>query len=85
MTIAADASTLRDEIASRLITARERTHRLTDCVDEADLIQQHSPLMSPLVWDLAHVANQEELWLLRSVGGRKPLADNKTRHRDGDQ
>ena len=73
MTIAADASTLRDEIAARLITARERTRGLTDCVDEADLIRQHSPLMSPLVWDLAHVANQEELWLLRSVGGREPM------------
>jgi iron(II)-dependent oxidoreductase len=73
MTIAADASTLRDEIAARLITARERTRGLTDCVDEADLIRQHSPLMSPLVWDLAHVANQEELWLLRGVGGREPM------------
>src|SRR5258708_5332761 len=73
MTIAADASTLRDEIATRLITARERTRGLTDCVDEADLIRQHSPLMSPLVWDLAHVANQEELWLLRSVGGREAM------------
>jgi gamma-glutamyl hercynylcysteine S-oxide synthase len=73
MTIAADASTLRDEIAVRLITARERTRRLTDCVDEYDLIRQHSPLMSPLVWDLAHVANQEELWLLRSVDGREPM------------
>ena len=73
MTIAADASTLRDEIAARLTTARERTRGLTDCVDEADLIRQHSPLMSPLVWDLAHVANQEELWLLRSVGGREPM------------
>jgi len=29
--------------------------------------------MSPLVWDLAHVANQEELWLLRGVGGREPM------------
>jgi iron(II)-dependent oxidoreductase len=29
--------------------------------------------MSPLVWDLAHVANQEELWLLRTVGGRDPM------------
>src|SRR5262249_59531080 len=29
--------------------------------------------MSPLVWDLAHVANQEELWLLREVGGRTPM------------
>jgi gamma-glutamyl hercynylcysteine S-oxide synthase len=73
MTIAADASTLRDEIAARLITARARTRRLTDCVDDADLIRQHSPLMSPLVWDLAHVANQEELWLLRGVGGREPM------------
>ena len=73
MTIAADASTLRDEIAARLITARERTRGLTDSVDETDLIRQHSPLMSPLVWDLAHVANQEELWLLRSVGGREPM------------
>ncbi len=73
MTIAPDASALREEIATRLITARERTRGLTDCVDEPDLIRQHSPLMSPLVWDLAHIANQEELWLLRGVGGREPL------------
>jgi gamma-glutamyl hercynylcysteine S-oxide synthase len=71
MTIA--AGKLREEIAARLITARQRTRALTDCVDEPDLIKQHSPLMSPLVWDLAHVANQEELWLLRGVGGREPM------------
>ena len=29
--------------------------------------------MSPLVWDLAHVGNQEELWLVRDVGGREPV------------
>jgi gamma-glutamyl hercynylcysteine S-oxide synthase len=73
MTMAPDASRLREEIASRLISARERTAGLTDCIDEADMIRQHSPLMSPLVWDLAHVANQEELWLLRDVGGREPM------------
>jgi gamma-glutamyl hercynylcysteine S-oxide synthase len=71
--LAADADTLRDEIAARLIAARARTAGLTDCVDEDDLVRQHSPLMSPLVWDLAHVANQEELWLLRGVGGREPM------------
>src|SRR6202050_3792017 len=65
--------TLRDEIAGLLIAARARTSGLTDCVDEPDLVRQHSPLMSPLVWDLAHVANQEELWLLRNVGGRDPM------------
>ncbi len=29
--------------------------------------------MSPLVWDLAHIGNQEELWLLRDVGGREAM------------
>ncbi len=64
---------LRDLAASNLVAARERTQLLTGCVDDADLVRQHSPLMSPLVWDLAHVANQEELWLLREVGGREPM------------
>jgi iron(II)-dependent oxidoreductase len=73
MTIAADAESLRTKIVTRLLAARERTCGLTDCLDEADLVRQHSPLMSPLVWDLAHVANQEELWLLRGVGGREPM------------
>src|SRR6185437_912440 len=68
----ATPETLRELIAGRLLTARERTQLLT-AVDDADLIQQHSPLMSPLVWDLAHIANQEELWLLRAVGGREPI------------
>jgi gamma-glutamyl hercynylcysteine S-oxide synthase len=67
------AEGLRDLVASNLVAARERTELLTGCVDDADLVRQHSPLMSPLVWDLAHVANQEELWLLREVGGRDPM------------
>jgi gamma-glutamyl hercynylcysteine S-oxide synthase len=73
MTVNADPTDLRDQIAARLLAARTRTRGLTDCVDEADLVTQHSPLMSPLVWDLAHVANQEELWLLRGVGGQEPM------------
>ena len=64
---------LTERIAAELIAARARTTALTSAVDEADLVKQHSPLMSPLVWDLAHIANQEELWLLREVGGRDPL------------
>ncbi len=67
------ADRLRELIARNLLTARERTQLLTDAVDEPDLVRQHSPLMSPLVWDLAHIANQEELWLLRAVGGREPM------------
>ncbi len=64
---------LRGRIAAELLAARDRTTLLTTAVDDADLVRQHSPLMSPLVWDLAHVANQEELWLLREVGGRTPM------------
>ncbi|WP_083885323.1 ergothioneine biosynthesis protein EgtB [Nocardia thailandica] len=65
-----DAERLRERIAEVLRRARLRTTGLTDAVDDADLIAQHSPLMSPLVWDLAHIGNQEELWLVRDVGGR---------------
>ncbi len=68
-----NSETLREQVARDLAGARQRTSLLTDCVDESDLVRQHSPLMSPLVWDLAHIANQEELWLLREVGGREPL------------
>jgi len=68
-----ESELLRSRIAELLVSARERTHGLTGCLEDDDLIRQHSPLMSPLVWDLAHVANQEELWLLREVGGREPM------------
>jgi iron(II)-dependent oxidoreductase len=64
---------LRARVAAELDRTRARTALLTDAVDDADLIRQHSPLMSPLVWDLAHVGNQEELWLVRDVGGRDPV------------
>ncbi|GAA5043249.1 ergothioneine biosynthesis protein EgtB [Nocardia callitridis] len=64
---------LRDHIADVLTRSRARTGVLTDGIDEAELVAQHSRLMSPLVWDLAHIGNQEELWLVRDVGGREPV------------
>ncbi|MFC4947634.1 ergothioneine biosynthesis protein EgtB [Pseudonocardia sp. GCM10023141] len=64
---------LRSRVAELLAASRARSTRLTEAVDEADLVAQHSPLMSPLVWDLAHIGSQEELWLVRDVGGREPL------------
>jgi len=63
----------RARVAQVLTAARDRSQLLTDAVDDDDLVRQHSPLMSPLVWDLAHVGNQEELWLVRDVGGRDPV------------
>jgi iron(II)-dependent oxidoreductase len=69
----AEAEALRERAWSSLTAARARTTLLTTCVDEPDLVAQHSPLMSPLVWDLAHIGNQEEQWLLRAVGGQDPI------------
>ncbi|MGV9666074.1 ergothioneine biosynthesis protein EgtB [Nocardia niigatensis] len=69
----AETEALRGRIADALDRARRRTIGLTECIDEAELVAQHSRLMSPLVWDLAHIGNQEELWLVRDVGGREPV------------
>jgi iron(II)-dependent oxidoreductase len=67
---------LRDRVAQQLVRSRERSTALTDAVDENDLVKQHSKLMSPLVWDFAHIGNQEELWLVRDVGGREPVRED---------
>lgn len=58
-----------ERIAELLREARERTVHLIDLVSDEDLQIQHSPLMSPIVWDLGHIAHFEELWLTRNVHG----------------
>jgi len=61
-------------LAEELERVRRRSTGLTtDVLDEAELTRQHSALMSPLVWDLAHVGNYEELWLLRAAAGLEPI------------
>jgi gamma-glutamyl hercynylcysteine S-oxide synthase len=69
-----DEQALKGVIADALAKSRRRSQGLTvDTLDEHDLVSQHSTLMSPLVWDLAHVGNFEELWLLRGVTGMAPM------------
>ena len=55
-------------VAAELEAARRRTLGLLEPVPEPLLVRQHSELLSPMVWDLAHVANYEDLWLLRALG-----------------
>jgi gamma-glutamyl hercynylcysteine S-oxide synthase len=62
---------MHETVVHDLERARSRTLQLTD-LDEPILVAQHDPLMSPLVWDLAHVGQQEELWLLRGGDLSKP-------------
>jgi gamma-glutamyl hercynylcysteine S-oxide synthase len=66
-------SSSKEAIASRLAEARERTLELIAALDDEQLNRVYSPLLSPLAWDLGHIANFEELWLVRTVGGREPL------------
>ncbi|HEX3426517.1 MAG TPA: ergothioneine biosynthesis protein EgtB [Acidimicrobiales bacterium] len=56
--------------AQALEAARRRSLELLAPLDDTALTRQHSPLMSPLVWDLAHVGNYEDLWLVRAAGAR---------------
>jgi gamma-glutamyl hercynylcysteine S-oxide synthase len=62
---------MHDDVVRDLERARARTSYLTD-LDDPTLLRQHDPLMSPLVWDLAHVGQQEELWLLRGGDPGRP-------------
>ena len=55
-------------LADVLAEAREQTRQLLEPLSAADLRAQHSELMSPLVWDLAHIGWYEEFWLLRELG-----------------
>ena len=60
-------------IAGALAEARERTLALVAPLDGEQLNAVCSPILSPLAWDLGHIANFEELWLVQRVGGREPL------------
>jgi gamma-glutamyl hercynylcysteine S-oxide synthase len=57
------------EIAALLADARERTLLLIATIPEDRLYRQHDRLMSPIAWDLGHIAHFEELWLLRNLEG----------------
>jgi gamma-glutamyl hercynylcysteine S-oxide synthase len=53
--------------------ARRATLTLVAAIDEADLERVHSPIMSPLAWDLGHIAAYEDLWIAHRHGGRELL------------
>jgi iron(II)-dependent oxidoreductase len=56
-------------IADQLLVARARTLLLLAPLTDEELRAQHDPLMSPILWDLGHIAYFEELWLTRNLQG----------------
>jgi iron(II)-dependent oxidoreductase len=69
-------------VAQRLLgRARARTLELVAPLTEEQLTRQHSILMSPIVWDLGHIANFEEQWI-RRAHDRHGRRDDEARRRD---
>jgi iron(II)-dependent oxidoreductase len=66
---------LKETVAGDLEAARQRSLLLLEPLSDDELCAQHSPLMSPLVWDLAHVGHYEELWLIRNLTGDQPTCE----------
>jgi iron(II)-dependent oxidoreductase len=67
------SSSSKEAIADRLAEARRRTYELIEPLDDEQLNRVYSPILSPLAWDLGHIANFEELWLVQTIGEREPL------------
>ena len=58
-----------EEALAALDTVREQTLALVGHLGDDELSRVLSPIMSPLVWDLAHIAAYEDLWLAHRHGG----------------
>jgi len=63
----------KEQIARDLEEARRRTANLLRPLDDERLTTQYDALMSPPVWDYAHIGVFEELWLVRTLSGAPPL------------
>jgi iron(II)-dependent oxidoreductase len=62
-----------EQMLEDLDAARERTLELIAGIDDEQLEAVHSPIMSPLVWDLGHIAAYEDLWICHRLGDRPLL------------
>jgi gamma-glutamyl hercynylcysteine S-oxide synthase len=56
-------------LAETMQQVRQRTLDLVAHLSPAELERQIDPIMSPLVWDLAHIAAYEDLWLVHRFAG----------------
>lgn len=61
------------DLRGLLRSTRQRTLELTAAVNDEDLERQIDTIMSPLVWDMAHIAAYEDLWLVHRGAGQPLL------------
>jgi iron(II)-dependent oxidoreductase len=60
---------LRQTLADGLDQTRARTQLLVSPLSDEELHTQHDPQMSPVLWDIGHIAHFEELWLTKNLDG----------------
>lgn len=68
--------TVAAELHAVLGEVRDRTFRLVSHLDPEQLTRVLSPIMSPLSWDLGHVAAYEDLWINHRLAGRELLRED---------
>ena len=61
------------EVLTAMQEARARTFALVAHLEDAQLEAVIDPVMSPLAWDLGHVAAYEDLWINHRLGDRPLL------------
>ena len=74
-----------DDQLAALTATRDRTVALVAEVDERDLSRTVDPLLSPLLWDLGHIANFEHRWLLGGDDAARDGIYNPFAHRRADR
>jgi iron(II)-dependent oxidoreductase len=72
-------------LLAALEEGRDRTLTLVSEVGDEDLDRVHSRLMSPLAWDLGHIAAFEDLWMCRAAGGLALLRPDLAQVYDADE
>src|SRR5262244_242004 len=60
-------------LLAALEDARARTLALVRNLADEELERVYTPIMSPLVWDLGHIAAYEDLWIAHRLGERPLL------------
>lgn len=60
---------MHEEGQAILERVRRHTVQLVAALTDEELAGQHSPLMSPILWDLMHIASFEKLWLHDNLAG----------------
>jgi iron(II)-dependent oxidoreductase len=71
-----------EQVLAGLGQARQRTLALVSPLENAEMEAVHSPILSPLAWDLGHIAAYEDLWLAHRYGGLELLRPELTERYD---